>query len=634
MDVAFAVVPFADIARPAIGVSLLKAGLERRGLSTKIHYFNIEFAEKIGDDVYSYISDHTPSDSMAGEWFFADHVFPGQLPSEHEYVRNVLSTLIAPDMLRRFLESRRHRAEFIEQCAKKLKATGAPIIAFTTTFHQTCACLAIAKFLKAMPDPPVICFGGANCEGEMGMQILQSFPWVDYVCTREGDVVFPDFVEGFLLHGDSAPRSGFLNRRDSREVSYPPMIKDMDTLPIPDYDDYVDTLRASTLDGKIKCEIQIETARGCWWGARHHCTFCGLNGDTLLFRSKSPDRVFEELKYLYKRYGYSRIDSVDNILDQRYLTTVFPRLVEEGIKLEMFYEVKANLKLSQLAAMRDGGITMIQPGIESFSSQVLKIMNKGVTGAQNIQLLKWSEEVGVLPAWNILAGFPDESPDEYTWMTWLLPMLTHLEPPSGCAQIRLDRFSPLFDKAAECGLRRVRPTMAYYYVFPLGRRELFRLAYFFDFDYEDGRKPETYIRSLQNEIIIWRNARFRDEGKNRPRLDALMQEDSTVKITDTRMCAVTAEHFLSGLDAAVLLACDTAQALSSLEQRFASSHSKEQISETSQRLLTARLAIEIDSKILSLPVLRNRPSVNMENQHDALHQDSTPANPQPLLCIL
>jgi len=29
MDVAFAVVPFADIARPAVGVSLLKAGLER-----------------------------------------------------------------------------------------------------------------------------------------------------------------------------------------------------------------------------------------------------------------------------------------------------------------------------------------------------------------------------------------------------------------------------------------------------------------------------------------------------------------------------------------------------------------------------------------------------------------------------
>lgn len=634
MDVAFAVVPFADIARPAIGVSLLKAGLERRGFSAKIHYFNIEFAETIGDDVYTHISDHTPSDSMAGEWFFADLVFANQLPPDHEFIRNVLGKVTPPDMLRRFLDSRRHRAEFIEQCANKLKATGAPIIAFTTTFHQTCACLAIAKRLKDMPDPPVICFGGANCEGEMGLQIIQSFPWVDYVCTREGDGVFPDFVEGFLRRGETAARPGFLRRGESHEVSYPPIVEDMDSLPIPDYDDYVDTLKASALDGKIKREMQIEAARGCWWGAKHHCTFCGLNGDTMPYRSKSPDRVYEELKYLYKRYGYKRIDSVDNILDHRYLSTVFPRLVDEGIELEMFYEVKANLKLAQLAAMRRGGITMIQPGIESFSSEVLKAMDKGVTGAQNIQLLKWSEEVGILPAWNILAGFPDESPAEYAKMAELLPLLTHLEPPTGCAQIRLDRFSPLFNKAAERGLRRVRPTLAYYYVFPLGRRELARLAYFFDFDYEDGRKPDAYITPVQNEIARWRNARFLDEGKNRPKLDAWIQEGGTVKVADTRSCAVTGEHWLAGLDAQILLACDTAQSRAAVERQFASSHTREQTGEAIERLLAARLAAAIDNQILSLPVLRNRPAVNMEMQRDAHRQIPTPANPEPLLRIL
>jgi len=156
MDVAFAVVPFADIARPAIGVSLLKAGLARCGYSSRIHYFNIDFAEKVGDDLYTHISDQTPADSMAGEWFFADQVFPGQLPPEHEYVRNVLGSVMPPEMLRRMLQSRSWRAEFMDRCARTLHATGAPIVAFTTTFHQTCACLAIAKRLKEMPNPPVI----------------------------------------------------------------------------------------------------------------------------------------------------------------------------------------------------------------------------------------------------------------------------------------------------------------------------------------------------------------------------------------------------------------------------------------------------------------------------------------------
>jgi len=632
MDVAFAVVPFADIARPAIGVSLLKAGLARRGFSSRIHYFNIEFAETIGDDLYTHISDQTPSDSMAGEWYFADQVFPGQLPPEHEYVRNVLGSVMPPEMLRRMLQSRVGRAAFIERCANTLRATGAPVVAFTTTFHQTCACLAIAKHLKEMPDPPVICFGGANCEGEMGLEMIRSFPWIDYVCTREGDVVFPEFVERFLRQGATAGLPGLLQRGESVELTYPAMIEDMDSLPVPDYDDYVATLKASGLDGKVKREIQIETARGCWWGAKHHCTFCGLNGDTMPYRSKSPDRVYHELKELYQRYGYKRIDSVDNILDHRYLSAVFPRLVAEGIELEMFYEVKANLKYAQLAAMKRGGITMIQPGIESFSTDVLGLMKKGVTGAQNVQLLKWSEEIGILPAWNVLAGFPGEPPSEYDRMADLIPLLAHLEPPTGCAQIRLDRFSPLFNKAAEAGITRVRPTLAYYYVFPLGRRELARLAYFFDFDYEDGRKPGTYIRRVQDEISKWRNARFQEDASRRPRLDATVHKDGTVHVSDSRECAVTREHWLAGLSSQVLLACDTAHPRSALDRQFAPGYGAAEVGETLARLVDAKLVAPIDNVFVSLPVIRNREA--LETERDADRPIPTAANPEPLLRIL
>ena len=62
---------------------------------------------------------------MAGEWFFADLVFPNQLPPEHEFVRNVLAPVYDPDMLRRILEAR-GGGRFIER-AETLHATGAPM---------------------------------------------------------------------------------------------------------------------------------------------------------------------------------------------------------------------------------------------------------------------------------------------------------------------------------------------------------------------------------------------------------------------------------------------------------------------------------------------------------------------------
>ena len=51
---------------------------------------------------------------------------------------------------------------------------------------------------------------------------------------------------------------------------------------------------ANDLDGKVRPLMVMETARGCWWDAKHHCTFCGLNGEFMGFRSKSPLRALAE----------------------------------------------------------------------------------------------------------------------------------------------------------------------------------------------------------------------------------------------------------------------------------------------------------------------------------------------------
>ena len=184
------------------------------------------------------------------------------------------------------------------------------MVGFTTTFHQTCASLAVAKRLKALPNPPVIVFGGANCEGEMGWQMLQSFPWIDYVCAGEGDAAFPDFLEQ-LLGGEEEPNVPGILRRGGG-LSAPEPVRDMDSLPVPDYSEYVARVEASTIRERLSPVLLIETARGCWWGAKQHCTFCGLNGDTMAFRSKSPERALAEFTQLARDYGYRRIDSVDN----------------------------------------------------------------------------------------------------------------------------------------------------------------------------------------------------------------------------------------------------------------------------------------------------------------------------------
>src|ERR1700747_1625319 len=129
----------------------------------------------------------------------------------------------------------------------------------------------------------------------------------------------------------------------------------------------------------------------------------------------------------------------------------FFRSVRKGSKLEFFLETKSNLRFEQLRTLRRGGVRAIQPGIESFSNQVLQLMRKGCTGLQNIQLLRWCEELGITVFWNLLYGFPGESPVEYARMAELIPLLAHLQKPGYCGRIHVDRFSPLFTNTGLCG---------------------------------------------------------------------------------------------------------------------------------------------------------------------------------------
>src|SRR5262245_50932248 len=170
MDVLFVAMPFADIDRPAIGVSLLKAELERCGFSSRIEYLNLQLAETIGKELYMTISDQLSSESLVGEWFFADRVFD-DIPHEDDYVRQVLTRFADDALIGRLMKARAVREAFVRTAVGVIGVQNPRIVGFTTTFHQTCASLAVARRLKALPNPPIVVFGGANCEGEMGLQL-------------------------------------------------------------------------------------------------------------------------------------------------------------------------------------------------------------------------------------------------------------------------------------------------------------------------------------------------------------------------------------------------------------------------------------------------------------------------------
>src|SRR3954467_9675243 len=67
--------PFSSANRPALGISLLQAGLRRKGLECDLHYFNLRFAARTGLRDFSQAAYGVIEESLAGEWVFRDEIF-------------------------------------------------------------------------------------------------------------------------------------------------------------------------------------------------------------------------------------------------------------------------------------------------------------------------------------------------------------------------------------------------------------------------------------------------------------------------------------------------------------------------------------------------------------------------------
>jgi ribosomal peptide maturation radical SAM protein 1 len=595
--------PFVSLSRPSIGLSILKARLTDEGTTCTIGYPNLFLAERVGFEAYQLIDEKLSQALFAGEWLFAQRLFEAK-PEEPTYLATVRHHAGSEENFATYERVRQEIDGFLDACLERYRVDDYDLVGFTSTFQQNIGSLALAKRIKQRWPHILTAMGGANCEGTMGLELSRSFDWMDFIFSGEADHSFPELVKrldaGKVLDGVA----GLIRRRASdgaSELAAPQdRIHNLDSLPDPDFSDYFRELRAGPLAARVNPSLLIESARGCWWGAKSHCTFCGLNGETMTFRAKSATRVADELERQSARYDVKRFQAVDNIISYDYFKTLLPMLVERQLGVNLFYEVKSNLKPEQVSLLKKAGVYAIQPGVESLNSHVLKLMRKGVSALQNIQLLKFCRQYGVEPAWNLLYGFPGETPEDYEATAAYIPAIYHLKPPGCASTIRLDRFSPNFDKADEYGLAKVRPFALYNFLYPLPPERVANLAYFFEYEYTDGRKPEQYLARTLDHVKTWKANKSGDLVKQ-------YGESPELMVIDTRPERPQMMYPFNGIQREIYDYCDEIRTRSNIldlvERRFGASDQHEpSLDQFLGQLLDWQLMVREGNQFLSVAV--------------------------------
>jgi hypothetical protein len=149
-----------------------------------------------------------------------------------------------------------------------------------------------------------------------------------------------------------------------------------------------------------------------------------------------------------------------------YTDKLFGSLAQAKTDFRIHYEIRPSLTRSQLKQMREGGLFSVQPGVESLSTHLLKVMKKHTTGMRNLELIKWCTYYDINNLYNILLRFPGETIEDYQIQCEVIAKIPHWQPPWALAKARADRGSPMYTNPESQSISKLVHSPCYEYLFP------------------------------------------------------------------------------------------------------------------------------------------------------------------------
>lgn len=504
MRVALLSMPFLSPRIPSLGLTLIKGRLNQvfgDKLDVELFYLNHDFFRFFGGELYRRIIEDSLTTSI-NDWLFRQAAYEDAPDNTEEYFKRFYPgpafQKFGPPLLSR-LKGLDH---FIAEVIDRYELSSFNVVGINNTFSIVPG-MALCRHLKRREKEVVTVMGGASLYQDMGEAVIEYFPHVDYVCSGSGLVSFPELLRAILKGENGAVDTipGMFSRNNIGRIGRTSEELDINTdIPL-DYDDFFDSFNRFDLHEEYQPALLLETSRGCYW---NRCKFCGLNEDQQRFRVKKVETAIRDINFLLEKYNCG-IEVVDNVMPRHYIDKVFP-YVDNPEHRFIVYEIRADMTDEEMEMLSRTGIRHVQPGIESLSTDIHQLMNKGVDAFQCLNLLKLCVKYGIFPSWNIIIGFPGMNQGMYEDLLALIPRVYHLFPPAVWTPVRFDRYSAYWRERDKYALNLV-PFNAYHFVHPLDGEFIAKVAYVFEdatHDSERNRLIGEYYERIESAMNRWK----------------------------------------------------------------------------------------------------------------------------------
>ncbi|MHC1630636.1 MAG: B12-binding domain-containing radical SAM protein [Methanoculleaceae archaeon] len=283
------------------------------------------------------------------------------------------------------------------------------VMGITSTTSMMPDAYIVAKMAKRYNENVKIVMGGPHVTF-VPEKTFKECPCIDFIVRGEGELTFRELINSLDKNKDPSDILGLsINMRDKVKNNPPrPLIKDVDTIPMPSYD--LLPMERYQADGVRFGTVM--TSRGCPF----NCVFCS---SSLQFgkrwRGHSDSRVIEELRYLYEKYRIHEIEFLDDTftLNRPRAMRIARRIREEGLDISWSASSRVDLFSDEIAqAMKKGGCHTVYFGIESGSQKTLDLIGKRITLEQSLTAVKRAKKHKLRTLGAFILGFPDETKED------------------------------------------------------------------------------------------------------------------------------------------------------------------------------------------------------------------------------
>ena len=278
---------------------------------------------------------------------------------------------------------------------------------------------------KHHPTKPLIM--GGKVVSSMQEQIMGFIPQVDVVVYGEGEITVVELVDCFDRGGKLADVRGICYRDNGNTIKNVsrPVIENIDTLPWPAWDLFPMEIYLKNPDGyyELKSDakwtdgkpeedtpltINISASRGCPFS----CIFCCKDFKGMKYRTMSPDRILQIIKYLQDTYGVSYFNIQDDlfICNRKHTHEFADAILVKGIKFEWSCSARVDLVDEELfKKIQASGCKLLGYGIESGSQRMLDTMKKHVKVEDIVNAVRLTQKHFEFVDASFVIGFPGEN---------------------------------------------------------------------------------------------------------------------------------------------------------------------------------------------------------------------------------